>query len=190
MFVKGSRRFPRITFCDLKVRRLGNIQRYTVQCVLPINLFNEMIYLFVWFWLVFVAIVSTYSFFSWFMQEMFRQDRVRFVKKNLYQKLTTEQDKRDFAMFLEKFLKHDGVFVLKLIGENANKLVLCEVLNKLWQKYRQELRMIEKEKELEETGEGTLVWCNKHVTLSQKNWAVKANFLETRIHSWLVLQQK
>ena len=81
---------------------------------------------------------------------MFHKNHVRFVKKNLYQKLTTEQDKRDFAMFVDKFLKHDGVFVLKLIGENADKLVLYEVLNTLWKRYRQKLRYREKGKELEE----------------------------------------
>jgi len=51
--------------CDLKVRRLGAVHDYNVQCVLPINLFNEMIFLFVWFWLVLVGLVTTASLLMW-----------------------------------------------------------------------------------------------------------------------------
>ena len=63
--MQTSVRFPRVTMCDLKVRRLGAVHDYNVQCVLPINLFNEMIFLFVWFWLVLVGLVTTASLLMW-----------------------------------------------------------------------------------------------------------------------------
>jgi hypothetical protein len=42
----GSRIFPKISMCDFRIREVGNPKvshRYTVQCVLPINLFNQQI---------------------------------------------------------------------------------------------------------------------------------------------------
>jgi hypothetical protein len=37
-------RFPRITMCKFIIRTLGdNIQPYDVQCLLPINIYNEKV---------------------------------------------------------------------------------------------------------------------------------------------------
>lgn len=42
--VEAIERFPRITICDYKLRTLGdNIQTYSVQCLLPINIYNEKV---------------------------------------------------------------------------------------------------------------------------------------------------
>ena len=46
----------------------GACCRYSVQCVLPINMYNEKIFLFLWFWMVFVAAISCINFVTWLIR--------------------------------------------------------------------------------------------------------------------------
>ena len=122
----------------LQVRRLGNLQRYTVQCVLTINLFNEMIYLFIWFWLVFVAIMCCLSFLRWTLRMLSTTDRKRFVKKHLtlMDKLDAEGDKDMLKNFVDDYMRSDGIFVLRMVGHNADAVTVTEFTVSLWDKYR------------------------------------------------------
>ena len=51
-----NRHFPKVTYCDFKIREIGINHFYTVQCVLRINLFNEVIFIVLWFWLVSISV--------------------------------------------------------------------------------------------------------------------------------------
>jgi hypothetical protein len=42
-------------FSDFKIREIGINHFYTVQCVLRINLFNEVIFIIQWFWLISIS---------------------------------------------------------------------------------------------------------------------------------------
>lgn len=58
----------------------GNVQRYTVQCVLPINMYTEKIYVFLWFWMVFVAAVSVFNLVTWLIRFFLTSDSVKYMK--------------------------------------------------------------------------------------------------------------
>jgi len=139
--VGESLRFPRSTLCSFKVRQFGgNTHRHTVQCVLPINLFNEKIYLFIWFWLVFVTIFTFISIILW-LWDIVGHTRVQFLKK--YIKMMPDYhnkkkiDRRQINRFATHYLKQDGVFILRLIGKNVNEVILCEIVLALYQIYQQ-----------------------------------------------------
>ncbi|CAM1293936.1 Uncharacterised protein r2_g320 [Pycnogonum litorale] len=54
--------FPKITFCEFK--RLGSTglhEQFQNYCQLPLNFVNEKIYVFLWFWFMFLAILSVLS---------------------------------------------------------------------------------------------------------------------------------
>ena len=141
-------RFPRVTMCDLKIRRLGNIQRYTIQCVLPINLFNEAIFLFIWFWMVFVAFMTCFTLLSWTLKSAFSGDRVRFIQKHLSLLDRVAGDdqedsasaiirgKKETEKFVENYLQQDGVFIMRLIGHNTNAITVTEFICSLWDHYK------------------------------------------------------
>lgn len=134
----GSHRFPRVTLCDFQIRQITNIQHYTVQCVLPINLFNEKIYIFLWFWLVFVSIFSCYSFTNWMWHMLFPTTRIQYVRKflKLMDRIGTGPDKKNAGRFVLEYLRHDGVFTLRLIGKNSSDIVVAEIVAGLWDMYR------------------------------------------------------
>merc|ERR1719270_920654 len=57
-----SKIFPRVTKCTFhKYGPSGNIQRHDAQCVLPINILNEKIYVFLWFWFALFAVITIFD---------------------------------------------------------------------------------------------------------------------------------
>jgi hypothetical protein len=51
--------FPRMTLCEIYVREIGTVHPYLIQCVLRINIFNEVIFVVIWFWLLFLILLDS-----------------------------------------------------------------------------------------------------------------------------------
>lgn len=72
--------------CNFAVRNLAdNIHTYTVQCSLPINLFNEKIFLIIWFWLYFTTLFTLFGFLYWMSSFLYP----RFYKTKLIRYLSS-----------------------------------------------------------------------------------------------------
>jgi len=54
-----ARVFPKITKCTFhKFGASGSVQKFDGICVLPLNIINEKIYVFLWFWFVLLAVIT------------------------------------------------------------------------------------------------------------------------------------
>jgi len=136
----AAARFPRVTLCDFQIRQMGSVHPHTVQCVLPINLFNEKIYIFLWFWFVFVAASTAFSILRWTWLIGFRYSRIRYIRKHLKimdrVSRDSDRDRKLSQKFAELYLRQDGVFVLKLVAKNSTELVVADIIAALWDNYK------------------------------------------------------
>lgn len=137
---RESPRFPRVTLCDFKIRQLANVQIFTVQCVLPINLFNEKIFIFLWFWFFIVAALSFGNLFHWIYQIVFGENKVTYVRKYLKVagEIHTNFDKKLSRKFAEHYLRSDGIFVLRMVGKNTSAMFMTDLVQLLWKTFKEE----------------------------------------------------
>lgn len=137
-YLKSSPRFPRVTLCDFQIRQMMNVHRWTVQCVLPINLFNSKIFLFLWFWLVFLCIVSFMSLTTTLYTSMFPLKRVHFIKKYLALRKVIHYrgESRIVNRFVMTYLKFDGVFVLRVAAHNGTDILTAQLIENLFVRYK------------------------------------------------------
>ncbi|KAL3074245.1 hypothetical protein niasHS_015075 [Heterodera schachtii] len=66
--------FPRVTVCDFSVFKYAQPVNFTIECVLPLNMFNEKIFVFFFFWLCFLLALTVFSIFLWLDRVRNRRD--------------------------------------------------------------------------------------------------------------------
>ena len=129
----SSERFPRVTMCDFQIRQQRNVHRYTLQCVLPINLFNEKIFIFIWFWLLFVTLSSIISLLHWLIKSAVLPMQVSYIKRQLRaMDLFDKRESKNAKKFTEQYLRRDGLFIVRMVAKNAGELVAAELLQGMW----------------------------------------------------------
>jgi len=132
--------FPRVTYCLVRVKQLAGINTVTAQCVLTANLFIEKIYIFLWFWVVFVAICTSLSLITWIFRLFIPSKYFREVIKHLKlhgHPVKNEQGNLDSNVkkFIKHFLRLDGVFLLYMININSGDLATGSVVSELYNSY-------------------------------------------------------
>jgi len=134
-----SGHFPRVTMCDFEIRVLGNTHRHTLQCVLMINMFNEKIYLFVWWWLLLLGVFTLFNLVYWLTMVLSKPQQESFISQYLrVYRLVKEQDINEINAinkFVHVYLRSDGVFLLRLISMNAGDLITTDIVYQLWHQF-------------------------------------------------------
>ena len=137
-----SERFPRITLCSFQIRHQARVHDYIVQCALTINLFNEKIFIVIWFWYVFVAVITVISLIQWTLRALYWPAQFHYVKKQLRSYEVTHRSKTSLRKFVQYYLRRDGLFIIRMISHNIGELVAAETLAGLWENYGPERRLI------------------------------------------------
>ncbi|CAJ0578998.1 unnamed protein product, partial [Mesorhabditis spiculigera] len=127
--------FPRVTFCDYVVRHMGNTQRNTVQCVLMLNMFNEKIYMFLWFWLIFVMTVNITSFITNFKLLGSEKERIQMCEGWIDYTKIPEEHRRLSNKFVRNMLKADGALLFHFIQSKAGTAVTKELITGVFENY-------------------------------------------------------
>jgi len=125
--------FPKVAKCTFnKYGPSGSIQRHDALCVLPLNIINEKIYIFLYFWFVFLAAVSC----VWLIYRLltiFSHD----LRVNI---IFARSDRRVSKQMISSALsnpKHSGTerlgdyLMLYLITKNVNPLIIKDVFEKI-----------------------------------------------------------
>ncbi|CAK5060222.1 unnamed protein product [Meloidogyne enterolobii] len=132
--------FPRVTYCDFEIRQAAREMRpmqFSLQCVLMINMINEKIFLFIWFWLIALAVIGTFNLLYWFYQAFCVTSADRFVRSQLRLSIANMPSNKEIREFVRVGLSYDGITVLRLIALNCDPTICSLLVRYLWERFEQ-----------------------------------------------------
>lgn len=118
--------FPTMTKCTFyKFGLSGEVERHDAICILPLNIVNEKIYIFLWFWFIVLAILTSllvvYRFF------IIASHRFRvFLFKRHYRR-AKRKDIEDVA----RNCSLGSWYLLYMTGSNMDMEIFCAVVTEL-----------------------------------------------------------
>ncbi|XP_071875257.1 innexin 3 [Bombus fervidus] len=118
--------FPRVTKCTFhKFGASGTIQKFDALCVLALNILNEKIYIFLWFWFIILAVMSGVALLYSMAVVLLPSTRETILKKRF--KFGTSAN----VSALIRETQVGDFLLLHLLGQNMNIMMFNEVLDEL-----------------------------------------------------------
>jgi hypothetical protein len=134
-----ARVFPKVTKCTMhKYGPSGTIETFDALCVLPLNILNEKIYVFLWFWFVILCAITGVKLIYRLVvvvlpkfREIILRSKVRHASLTKIQTICTEFSLGDW-------------FLLNQLGKNLDTLIFRDFIDALYE------RVIRRQKESNE----------------------------------------
>jgi len=121
-----NRVFPKVTKCNFhKFGPSGNLINYDVMCVLALNIINEKIYTFLWFWFIIMAILGGLALVYRLVVIFLSGFRNSILIHRVW-----SDDKDDLEAVLEK-LEYADWFMLKQLSNNLNRIRFGELVHSI-----------------------------------------------------------
>ncbi|XP_076181685.1 innexin family member shaking B isoform X3 [Ptiloglossa arizonensis] len=118
--------FPRMTKCTFyKYGVSGEVERHDAVCILPLNVVNEKIYVFLWFWFLFLGILS-------FITVLYRIVIIFSPRTRVYLlRLRFRLVRREAVETIVRRSKVGDWFLLYMLGENLDTVIYRDVMHEL-----------------------------------------------------------
>ncbi|XP_046561360.1 innexin-19-like [Haliotis rubra] len=136
--------------CDISVRKMTNVQIFTVQCTLPITEIYEKMFTFLWYWVFLLAVITVLNLVLWagyLFLPFLRDSR---IAAHVKAAKGSSPDEHSITRFISSFLGIDGVLILSMISQNSNELVAANLTQHLYQVFQE----TEEEPDVDAVGPG------------------------------------
>ncbi|UJR35175.1 hypothetical protein I4U23_027942 [Adineta vaga] len=124
--------FPKRTLCDFTFRELASNHAYTVECILPLNIIVEKMYVFLYLWFILLGLITFIDLIKWIghlLHCLISSDKTRehYVRTHLIDRAKHSPQKiHDFA---QEHLTGNNYFLLKLLSKNISTFVVVDMLD-------------------------------------------------------------
>ena len=146
-----SKVFPRMTKCKFeKFGGSGTIQNFDALCVLGMNIINEKIYVFLWFWFVLLAIVTALNLVFRMVTLMLPGTRSKLVALEEYGLRHTQSQQGGVERILANMTYPDWL-ILYYMAQCMNKKNFNQLITKMCERYSDDSHIEEEKDELDDS---------------------------------------
>ncbi|XP_046373417.2 innexin unc-9-like [Haliotis rufescens] len=127
-------------YCHVQVQFLQNTQIFSVQCTLQITEIYEKMFIFLWYWVFLLAIITILNLVLWagFLFLPFLRDGR--IAAHVNASKGARPNEPAVTRFISSFLGIDGVFILSMICRNSSELVAADLTQHLYQVFQEKER--------------------------------------------------
>lgn len=137
---------------------MGQSQNHTIQCVLLLNVLTEKVFIVLWAWYITLAIVTFCNLTSWSFSFLNPRSAEHFIFNHLEmsgKNIFSDEDNNELtglfclfskqlfvldlqeqvSRFIQRYLKSDGILILRLIAQHANVVFTTDLIYTLWESH-------------------------------------------------------